>query len=83
MAKAKAKLSELVDQAATGKTVVIAKAGLPMARLVPLGPLTDEDQVGVLAGTLSSRAITILEAPLEQDTIDLMNCAPLLTPKRP
>ena len=35
---AKAKLSKLVDRAASGEEIVIAKAGKPLARLVPLAP---------------------------------------------
>ncbi len=35
---AKAALSKLVDRAAAGDEIVIAKAGKPMARLVPLAP---------------------------------------------
>ena len=38
--EAKTKLSRLVDLAAAGEEIVIAKAGRPMARLVPLeGPV--------------------------------------------
>jgi prevent-host-death family protein len=33
---AKTHLSELVDQAAAGKEIIIARAGKPVARLVPL-----------------------------------------------
>ena len=33
---AKTQLSRLVDQAAAGEEIVIAKAGKPMAKLVPL-----------------------------------------------
>jgi prevent-host-death family protein len=33
---AKTQLSDLVDRAARGEEIVIAKAGVPMARLVPL-----------------------------------------------
>lgn len=33
---AKTNLSELVDRAAQGEEIVIAKAGVPMARLMPL-----------------------------------------------
>jgi prevent-host-death family protein len=36
LSEAKADLSRLVDQAAKGKSVIIAKAGIPMAKLVPL-----------------------------------------------
>lgn len=34
--EAKTRLSELVEQARQGETVVIAKSGTPMAKLVPL-----------------------------------------------
>ena len=37
---AKTHLSRLVDEAAAGEEVVIAKAGKPMVRLVPLRPRT-------------------------------------------
>jgi prevent-host-death family protein len=37
IAEAKAKLSELVDAAAAGDDVVVARAGRPVARLVPIG----------------------------------------------
>ncbi len=34
--EAKTHLSELVDRAAAGESIIIAKSGRPMARLVPL-----------------------------------------------
>ena len=34
--EAKTRLSELVDQASRGETIIIAKAGTPLAKLVPL-----------------------------------------------
>jgi prevent-host-death family protein len=36
--EAKTHLSALVEEAAKGEEIVIAKAGKPMAKLVPLGP---------------------------------------------
>ncbi len=36
LAKAKANLSKLVDRAAAGEEITIAKAGKPIARLVPI-----------------------------------------------
>jgi len=36
--EAKTQLSELVEQAAPGKEIIIAKSGKPKARLVPLAP---------------------------------------------
>jgi len=38
---AKAQLSNLVRRAAAGEEIVIAKNGIPQARLVPLGSETD------------------------------------------
>ena len=35
---AKTQLSRLVEQAAAGEEIIIAKAGKPMAKLVPLEP---------------------------------------------
>jgi prevent-host-death family protein len=40
MHDAKTHFSRLVDRAAAGETIIIAKAGTPVARLVPLEPLT-------------------------------------------
>ena len=36
--QAKTSLSKLVDQAAKGQEIIIAKDGVPMARLMPLAP---------------------------------------------
>jgi prevent-host-death family protein len=73
LAEAKANLSRLVDQAARGKAVVIAKAGLPIAKLVPISAEMKKIKFGVLEGRLNKRAIAALEAPLDQETLDLMN----------
>jgi prevent-host-death family protein len=52
--EAKTHLSRLVDRAAAGETVVIAKAGRPMAKLVPLAA-TDAPapRVGFLVGAFA------------------------------
>jgi prevent-host-death family protein len=39
MHDAKTQFSRLVDRAAAGETIIIAKAGTPVARLVPLEPV--------------------------------------------
>jgi prevent-host-death family protein len=39
VAEAKAKLSELLDRALAGEEIVIARAGKPLARLVPVNNL--------------------------------------------
>ncbi|MEW5983169.1 MAG: type II toxin-antitoxin system prevent-host-death family antitoxin [Acidobacteriota bacterium] len=48
MHAAKTHLSRLVDQVAGGAEVVIAKAGKPVARLVPYRPAPRPKQFGVL-----------------------------------
>lgn len=52
MHDAKSNLSRLVDQAAAGHEVVIAKAGKPAARLVPLAPVAapKKRRLGLAAG---------------------------------
>ena len=83
LAEAKAKLSHLVDQAAKGKGVIIAKSGIPMAKLVPI----DEDKpnafkFGTLKGVLTDEVVNAIEAPLPDDVLDAMFDGPLDTSDR-
>lgn len=48
--EAKTKLSQLVERAAAGEEIIIAKAGRPLARLVPLARRTTPRKFGLLAG---------------------------------
>jgi prevent-host-death family protein len=48
--EAKTKLSQLVERAAAGEEIVIAKAGRPLARLVPLAKRTAPRPLGLYAG---------------------------------
>jgi prevent-host-death family protein len=48
--EAKTHLSRLVEQAAQGQEVVIAKAGKPMVRLVPIEPQPASRRLGFMAG---------------------------------
>jgi prevent-host-death family protein len=48
--EAKTKLSSLVERAAAGEEIIIAKAGRPVARLVPLEKRTKPRELGFLAG---------------------------------
>lgn len=48
--EAKTHLSRLVEQAAKGREFIIAKAGKPMVRLVPLQPPGATRTLGFLAG---------------------------------
>ena len=62
--EAKTHLSKLVDRAAAGETIVIAKAGRPVARLVPL-----EAPVRRVPGNLKGRIWIApdFDAPLPDD----------------
>ncbi len=49
---AKTQLSRLLDAAAAGEEVIIAKAGKPVARLVPLTGAKQPRRLGILAGKI-------------------------------
>jgi prevent-host-death family protein len=78
LAEAKAKLSHLVDQAARGNGVIIAKSGIPMARLVPLEESKRKKfKFGTLKGLISDEVAAAIEAPLPASILDLMTNAPV------
>ena len=59
---AKTHFSQLVDAAAGGETIIIAKAGVPVAKLVPI---TAPQRRGMLAGvTFNSEASDALNAEI-------------------
>lgn len=79
LAEAKAKLSHLVDQAAKGKGVIIAKSGIPMAKLMPLDEKPKAFKFGTLRGVLTDEVINAIEAPLPDDILDAMLNGPIDT----
>ena len=66
---AKTHLSRLVDQVVAGEEIVIARAGRPVARLVPLAPAKPKRVLGLLAGTLT--VPDDFDRPLPDDLLDL------------
>ena len=50
---AKTNFSRLLEQAHAGQEIILAKAGKPYARLVPLAPETGKRQPGRLTGKLT------------------------------
>lgn len=50
--EAKTRLSQLIDEAASGEEIVIARAGRPVARLVPLEPRREPRKPGGLEGKI-------------------------------
>lgn len=65
---AKTQLSRLVDEAAKGEEITIAKAGKPVARLVPLAYGRPERRLGGLAGKV--KIPEDFDAPLPDDILD-------------
>lgn len=52
---AKTHLSRLVDAALTGEEVIIARAGTPLVRLVPIAPPQGSRQLGLDVGRIVIR----------------------------
>jgi prevent-host-death family protein len=51
---AKTHFSRLLEQAHSGQEIILAKAGKPYARLVPLAPAAGKRQPGRLAGRIGA-----------------------------
>ena len=66
---AKTHLSRLVEEAAAGEEIVIAKAGKPIARLCPLAERRGKRKLGGLEGKL--RIPEDFDAPLPDEILDL------------
>lgn len=66
--EAKTRLSELVERAAAGEEIVIAKGNTPMARLMPLRVVTAERVPGRWAGKVTIAAD--FDAPLSDEMLD-------------
>ncbi|WGF88776.1 type II toxin-antitoxin system Phd/YefM family antitoxin [Marinivivus vitaminiproducens] len=65
---AKTHLSRLIDQAAAGEEIIIARAGKPMVRLVPVQAMAGRRKLGGLSGKI--RLSDDFDAPLPDDIID-------------
>lgn len=64
---AKTHLSRLIEDIAEGEEVIIAKAGKPVARLVPIGKAPGRRKLGILKGRL--RVPADFDAPLPDEVI--------------
>lgn len=65
--EAKTHLSKLIEAVSNGETIVIAKAGKPAARLVPINAGTKGPRLGHLSGTFTIPAD--FDAPLPDDVL--------------
>jgi prevent-host-death family protein len=68
--EAKTHLSALVDRAATGEEIIIAKNGVSMAKLVPLEKGTAKRRPGGWKGQIW--IADDFDAPLPDDLLDLL-----------
>jgi prevent-host-death family protein len=66
--EAKTHLSRLLDQVAAGEDVIIAKAGVPVARLVPVVLPAEERPLGTESGRVF--IADDFDAPLPADVLD-------------
>jgi prevent-host-death family protein len=66
--EAKTHLSRLLEQVAAGEEVVIAKAGVPVARLVPVVLPVDQRPLGTEQGRVF--IADDFDAPLPADVLD-------------
>ena len=64
---AKTNLSRIVDDVAAGAEVIIAKAGKPMARLVPIETQVRSKKLGLLKGKI--KVADDFNAPLDEETL--------------
>ena len=67
--EAKTHLSRLVEQAAAGREIIIAKAGKPLARLVPLAVPVRAKKLGLLKGQI--KVPDNFNEPLDKETLAL------------
>jgi len=66
--EAKTRLSQLVDRAASGEDIIIARAGRPVARLVAWRPAGVQRKAGRMRGHIRIRRD--FEAPLPADLFE-------------
>jgi prevent-host-death family protein len=67
--QAKTHFSRLVELASRGRETIIAKAGKPVARLVPLGNATRAKRFGLLKGQI--RIGADFDGPLPDQVLEL------------
>ena len=69
--EAKTHLSKLIDRANAGEEIVLAKAGKPYARLMPLAPETRPEPVlGRLANTVTPIDDSVFFEPLPDQELE-------------
>jgi prevent-host-death family protein len=78
--QAKTHLSRLIDEAHAGETIVLAKAGKPWARLMPLAPPAPQRIPGRLRSRGPLRQPDLLLQPLDARDLELWDSSALMPP---
>ena len=78
MHEAKTTLSRLVADAIAGDDVVLAKAGKPMVRLVPVRQKMKPRKLGIWKGKV--KLADDFDAPLPEELLDLFYNGPIFLP---
>ena len=76
--QAKTHLSRLIDEAHAGETIVLAKAGRPWARLMPLAPPAPQRIPGRLRSRGHLSQPNVLLEPMDPSDLESWECGPLL-----
>ena len=77
---AKTQFSRLVERAAEGEEIVIARAGRPVARLGPLPRVARPRRPGLMRGRIS--IAKDFDAPLPREILAAFYAGPLEPPRR-
>ena len=77
--QAKTHLSRLIDEAHAGETIVLAKAGKPWARLMPLPPPAPQRIPGRLRSRGPLSQPDVLLEPMDTSELEASESSPLLT----
>jgi prevent-host-death family protein len=77
IAEAKAQLSNLVDQAEKGHSVIIARNGRPVAQLVPLTEKRQKFNFGFAKDLLTEKQIEELTRPWTKEELELLFNGPV------
>ena len=76
--QAKTHLSRLIDEAHAGETIVLAKAGKPWARLMPLVPPAPQRIPGRLRSLGGLSQPNVLLEPMDPSELEAWESSPLL-----
>jgi prevent-host-death family protein len=77
IAEAKAQFSDLVEQAEKGHSIIIARNGRPVAKLVALSAKRPKVKPGFAKDLLSDEQIEALTRPWTDEELDLLTKGPI------